>query len=101
MLKFKDLNIKAKVLLILTSIFSILTFLVFIIYFKEINLTHKKIILGFLILCFISTLINLILSSKTESKDLLIFNIIILIVSFIIGLGTAVSIVKYDKNIIN
>jgi ABC-type multidrug transport system permease subunit len=101
MLEFNKMNIKAKVLFILTIIFSVLTFLVFIIYFKELNLTHKWIILVFLILCFISTLINLILSSKTESKDLLIFNIIILIVSFIIGCGIAVSIVKYDKNIIN
>ena len=101
MLDYKDLNIKAKVLLILTSVFFGLTVLIYIWFFKEINLIHKKIILVFIILSFISTLINLILSSKTESKDLLIFNIIILIISFIIGAGAAVSIMHHNKNNIN
>jgi hypothetical protein len=98
MLDYKDLDIKAKVLLILTSVFFGLTVLIYIWFFKEINLIHKIIILVFIILSFISTLINLILSSKTESKDLLIFNIIILIISFIIGSGLAVSIIRHNKN---
>ena len=41
------------------------------------------------------TLINLILSNKTESKDLLVFNLILLIVCFIICIGTEVFIFLY------